>query len=262
MIHNITPPLLALLAVACAPTPTDITSSSDSYSDITSQSTISIAALKNLYIDGSHSINKTVSVTGSITANDLYGEYPESLVVQDSSGAIEIKVDLEGSLHQYSIGTTITLYCSDIWIASNGGTIYLGDEPTADDIVDTLSLSDFERRLLDVNSDSDILSPLRTTIAELSTSLISTYIYIEGLTLLDDGGDRSFCTYDEESGCRLSTTHTLVDGDGSDIELFVASTVIYAEESIPTGELTLYGILYGYYGNYSLRLVERRITAK
>ncbi len=253
--------MIVIALLGCSPSPTTIVDL-DSEGTTTTPYGISVAGLKNLYIDGTHSIGTTACITATITANDLYGEFSESLILQDDSGGIELKVDLDSNLYLYPIGATISLYCSDLWLTSNGGTIFMGGEPSADSDVETLSIDEFEARLLGIDYQSDIIAPQMVTIAELNTSLISCFVSIESLTLLSDEEYTSFCSYDEDSGRRLSTSHTLTDESGDQIELFVPSSVSYAAEVIPSGSLTLYAILNSFYGSYSLQLVERRILAK
>ncbi len=246
----------------CKPTPksviyedNDDNSSGGDYAALHS----SIAALKSLYKGGSQRIGETVYIVGSITANDIFGEYGDRLIVEDDSGAIEICVDLEGDLSAYGIGTLITLYCSDLWLGGYGGTIVLGGEPSSDSVVETLSADEFGRKLLSANYDNEPRTPTSLTIDEITTRHISCYIMLSGLLFSDIEGDGSFCTYDDELGRRVTTTHLMCDADGRQISLYVPSTVIYADESLPNGSLQLYGILSSYGGNYSITLVERRI---
>ena len=58
--------------------------------------TNSIAHLKSL-CDGRSSVVITdeITIVGFITANDLYGEFYKSLVLEDASGGITVAADLE-----------------------------------------------------------------------------------------------------------------------------------------------------------------------
>lgn len=242
--------------MSCKPTPSNVVE--ESYDDGGSRY-YSIAGLKNLYQDDSHRISDVVYVVASITANDLYGEYDERIVVEDDSGAIEISVDLEDDLYLFGIGTQITLYCTDLWLGGYGGTIILGAEQSSDSVVDPIALEDFDRRLLSVDYDCAIRAPQELTIADITTKYISCFIKLSGLEFVADGDNNSFCRYDTELGRRLSTTHTLRDESGSEIDLYVPSSAIYANEEIPSGRVTIYSILSSYGGNYSVTLVEGRI---
>ncbi len=266
--------VLVAMLVACSPDPTNIldeeVSLEDRYGDESEDGddsavsfdavSSSIASLKAMSVSSLSRITDVVSITGQVTANDLYGEFSEMLVIEDDSGAIVVSVDLEDQFYTYAVGTTLTLYCADLWLANSGGMVTLGAESMSDAAVDALSLSDLEGRLLYRGYEEELRSPTSITIEEFSTSEVSRLVMLEGLSLASlEESFVLFCEYDEETGRRLSTSHTLRDSEGHEVELFVPSTVVYAEDTIPSGEFSVCAILFSYYGSYSLRITEMRI---
>lgn len=266
--------IICLLAVVlmvggCSPDPINpVTSSGDSSSDVGSSSdsdtsgndafdqveNLSIAALKNLYIDGSHSLTNVVLISGTITANNVLGEFPDLLFLEDSSGAIEISVDLGDMLYDCKLGYQLTLNCTDLWLGSRGGTLVLGCEPTGDDVVDPISEYQFSLRAA-VSESSSAPTPTSVTIPNLNESLISCFVTMSGLTFQRVDGLETFCLRDEDSGRYLSTTHILEDANGNEIELFVPSTASYAKDDIPDGTGIIFGVVSSFAGVYSLRIV-------
>lgn len=270
--------LLLFVAVGCSPDPQsglfdvetesgsdssgddssgDDSSSSDSSSSddgLSHNSNYSIAGLKDLYIDGSHSIGVVVVIEGVITANNVFGEFEDILVIEDSSGAIQISGDFGDMLESCRIGYTLTLDCTDLWLGSSGGTLILGIEPTGDDVVDAIEESDFVRRAT-ITESSVQPTPTTLSIPQFSQRYISCFICLEGVSFVEVEGVDTFCLYDSDSGRYLSTTHTLVDGEGNSVKLFVPSTAYYSKDPLPSGEGKIYAILEYFSGSYSLRIV-------
>ncbi|MFI3305632.1 MAG: DUF5689 domain-containing protein [Rikenellaceae bacterium] len=248
-----------MLIIACKPLPQSVIADDgdDASSGDYAAVEVSIAYLKSLYQGEYRRVNEAVYIVASITANDAFGEYSDRLVVQDDSGAIEIAVELEDDLFNFGIGALLSLYCTDLWLGGYGGTITLGDEPTSDDVVEPLSVDLFGRKILILTYDSEPLAPTSLQIAEITTTHISRYIHLSALSFLDS--DTSFCKYDQELGRRVATSHPMVNAQGEQISLYVPSTVTYADEQLPQGQVNVYGILSSYGGTYSISLVERRI---
>ena len=89
--------------------------------------TNSIVYLKSL-CDGRSSVVVTEEITieGFITANDLYGEFYKSLVLQDASGGITVAADLESVAEFCPFGYVATLRCQGLVLTDYGGKIQIG----------------------------------------------------------------------------------------------------------------------------------------
>ncbi len=258
---------LAFLMLGCSPKPDALVvtdSDGENQEEVGSAEgyNLSIAALKGLYIDGSHRLSEVAFITGSVTANDCMGEFPNTLILEDESGAIALSVDLDGAFSEYPIGGEVTLNCTDLWIRGDSGTLYLGTEPTSDRVVDVIEVDDL-RRITRVKTDG--VTPHRprcVTLAELTPELVSCYIKLVDMRFLpNDEGVDTFCALDPETGRRISTSHTLEEISTAErIKLYLLSTVDYADESLPEGVGDLYCILERYGKSYSVRLVSHRFS--
>ncbi len=253
--------LLLLFNVACKPSPQSILPDLSAGGEgVTTPYISSIAHLKSLYKGESCRVGEALCIEAQVTANNLFGEHPDRIVVEDGSGAIEISVDLGDMLYRFGVGTRVKLVVTELWIGGYGATLILGGEPTDDEVVGCLSVEEFGRKAFDVNYDSKPLAPDRMTIADLTPQHISRYVTISDLDFVEvNSSDGSFCRYDEETHKRLSTTHLLCDSSGEELSLFVPSTSNYADDKLPEGRVRISGIVNSYGRRYSITLVERRI---
>ncbi len=263
--------VVSIVVASCAPTPQssvfddvttpDSSGGEDEYvpetdlDDYAPETTSSIIALKANYIGSTTKLVKTMTICGQVVANDIRDEFTYTMILEDSTGAIEVSVDIDNIAYQFPLGCWVRLVCDDLWLGSRGGTIVIGEEPTGDDVVDKIDEDDADSRLYYVER-GEIPYPTFVDIEELNTLLVSCFVGIKDLRFLSAEGS-TFCERDPDTGRSVSTRHILESRDGDQIELFVVSTTNYADDTIPSGYGNIYAILDLYAGSYSLRLIDR-----
>lgn len=215
----------------------------------------SIMALKESYVGDLQLITSDIVVSGVITANNILGEFEDSIVIEDDSGAIEIALDQSEGVGRYLLGSRLTLVCSGLYIGSSGGTLILGSAPGVDDYI--VGAIDEDSMLLraTVEAEDAVKSPRVVKITELVPAYASCYVAIEDVVIDASTTGGTVCDRDPDTGRFVSATHWATDSDGNAIKIYVPSTVSYADISITTSETTLYGIVDLYNGYYSLRLI-------
>lgn len=201
-----------------------------------------------------------MAIEGVVTANNAFGEFPYSLIVEDQSGAIELNYDSDevncitlGAI----VGSTVKISCGGLWIGSTGGMLAIGDEPSGEYPTTNISLSDFILRVKLCDIDPIIPIPQTLKISELTTDHILTYVCVENLSVvLSEGSCTTFCSRSTTTGLTEYTSHTLVDTQGDQITLTVSSSVRYADDNLPDGLFDAYAIVEYFNGQYRLRIVN------
>lgn len=217
--------------------------------------TTSIIALKSKYIGSTTKLVEGMTIYGQVVANDIRDEFTYTMILEDSTGGIEVSVDIDNIAYEFPLGCWVRLVCDDLWLGSRGGTIVVGAEPTGDDVVDMIDEYDLDLRLYYVAVGS-IPYPTFVEIGGLTTSNVSRFVGIEDVRFLTAEGS-TFCERDPDTGRAKSTTHILQSRRGEQIELFVPSTTDYANDLIPSGYGNVYAIIDLYAGSYSLRPIDR-----
>ena len=94
------------------------------------RATNSVAYLKSL-CDGRNSVVVTqeITVQGYVAANDRYGEFTKSLVIEDATGGITVAADLESVADVCPFGYVATLRCHGLVLCDYGGKIQIGVAP-------------------------------------------------------------------------------------------------------------------------------------
>lgn len=244
-----------VLFSGCAESDPIIPSIDDSTSSLyDTESFISIAELKNQYLSGSHPIVNDYVVEGRVTANDLYGEFSRVLIIEDETAGIELRVDSYDLVTDFPIGSLVRVVCDDLWLASSGGTIVIGAEPTSDDyVVDYISDNLLSRSVMLVDSPIIEIVGEVVTIPDIDRSMISSCVQLRDLVFVESDYT-TFLYRDTETGQFVNTTHTLCDNGGNSISLNVAYGAVYGEMALPTTSVDLEAIVEYYSGELSLRI--------
>ncbi|MBS1686258.1 MAG: hypothetical protein JSS76_16050 [Bacteroidetes bacterium] len=71
-------------------------------------------------------INDSIVLSGVINAADRTGNFYKQLILQDSTGGIQLKVEATGLYNEYPIGRRIFIKCKDLYIYNYLGTLEIG----------------------------------------------------------------------------------------------------------------------------------------
>ena len=81
---------------------------------------VSIAYLKSLCRGVLHPVTEDLWIEGCVVGNDLYGEFPDALVVEDESGGIEVLIDAKRLYRTFDSGSTVRVYCNGLALGDYG----------------------------------------------------------------------------------------------------------------------------------------------
>jgi hypothetical protein len=91
------------------------------------QATISIARLRQSHIPGNaEKMTDDQIITGIITANDASDNFYKTIVIQDSTAGISIRMDGFGLAADYPLGLRIFVRLNGLWMGEYGGMLQLG----------------------------------------------------------------------------------------------------------------------------------------
>lgn len=220
---------------------------------------ITIAELKSLCAGKvSLPVRHDAVIRGAIVANDLYGEFYKTLVIEDASGGISIAADLEPLADEYPWGAILTVRCNGLWLCEYGGKIMLGSEPgqygagriPRDELPRYLSVS--------MPDEEEIPRAAVVSIDQLAMQHVDTRVRIDRVRFEQPG--IPWCDVDPVSGRTLTTERTVVDGDGNSLAVRTAATCIYAKEPVPFGTGSLYGVIDYFAGKFSLHVTNREVV--
>lgn len=238
--------LLCLLLAAC----TRATSIDPNQEEVSGLH--SIAYLKSLCGEGEHRIHESVVIRGVVTANDLWGEMEGQFMVEDETGGVAVRVEAQRIYQQLPVGTRLHLYCTGLMLRNYGGRIELGHEA---DAYGRLGIPEelLSRYINELRPAEEIPEPRPCRFDEVTAALVDCYVCFEGVQFIDDG---CWCEMDPVSHERLVTEHTIRDEAGRSFTVRTLPSCHYANEPLPAGKGSLYGIIDYFNGRYALRVVN------
>ncbi len=225
--------LVAIFAVGCYnsfdPLDADELISRDCYANTT------IKHLHSLYSGGTREINEDLVVEGVVTANDEYGNFFKSFVIEEDGYALEILDGLYDSYVNHPIGSSVVIRLNGLTLDRYLGVLRTGVAAGATssytlDYMSSLAVVDY---YIDVVEFGSTPSPTAMALSDLSGEISGRFIRLNTMQLLtEDGVERSW------SGYALFRN---VEQDS--IWCYTSSYADFAASKIPQDVVSLCGIL-------------------
>lgn len=182
-----------------------------------------------------------VVVVGRVTANDRDGNFYQRIVVEDSSGAVEVLLGLYDLAALYPVGALVAVHCEGLVTDEYNGVLQLGAEryEWSDYRLEPIATRREIEQRVEVCGTVERLEPLEvTSLRVFKESDLGRLVRIRGARVEEVDEDWGTTEY----GTEADRVFLLAEG-----EKFAVRTSLYSDfatEPIPLGELTLTGILY------------------
>lgn len=167
----------------------------------------SVAYLKSL-CDGKSSvaIAQDITIRGFVTANDLYGEFHRTIVVEDASGGISIAAEGSPLADLYPFGIVATVRCNGLTLCDYGGKIQLGTTP-GDGGAGCIPREELARYIRTEPPGGETPSAQLLTFDAVSARHIDTRVRFDDVRFADAG--KTWCDTDPETGRAVATERDL-----------------------------------------------------
>jgi hypothetical protein len=213
---------------------------------------VSIAYLKTLYTGAPTLITSELHISGRVVSSDVRGNFYKTLVLDDGTGGIEVKLDLEQIFKRYMIHTLVTVRCNGLWLGSYGGTLQLGAEPYSDFQTQYISEGDIPLHLTRDETFTDEVLPRELTIGALSPEDISMFVSFEGVQFVGEEQGLGWA----DATVEHDTDRHLVDRAGDTLVVRTSRYADFAHRTLPSGSGYIEGVLSYFNGTYQLRVCD------
>lgn len=182
-------------------------------------------------------------IEGVVVANDESGNYYKTIVIQDATGGIELKLNANGLYSSFPVGRKVYVKCNGLALGDYAGLIQLGggvfrNNSGLDQLagIEELLIPNYVIKGA-LNQD---VTPTEVTLAELDDSKISTLVTIKKLEFASYPANTTFAT---TTPTKKSKSLTIQDCNGLSVVLYSSGFSNFADAAIPTGNGTITGIL-------------------
>ncbi|MBN8680704.1 MAG: hypothetical protein J0M29_20945 [Chitinophagales bacterium] len=242
--------LLAITITACVKTEFDQPPVGGDGKDIPVNTTIQ--ALKGYHeVNGGYDlITDDLVIGGTVVMDDRSGNYYKTIVIQDSTGGIELKFSNGYLYNRYPVGRKIYVKCKGLMLTDYnnliqmvGGVVFENGQPTEIGITENQERNNIVRGFL-----GEAPTPKVVNIASLNESMVSTLVTLEGV---------QFAKADTAQVWADALTQTSVNRtiqNCGNVELLVRTSGFadFAIAKTPVGKGTITGILGIYGSDYQL----------
>lgn len=246
--------LIALLAtalfVACVKTDFDEPPVGGDGQDIPTN--ISIRDLKKLHV-GSGTYDKITGdlvIGGTVVMDDRSGNYYKTLVIQDSTGGIEVKFNDGFLYNRYPVGRKIYIRCKDLILTDynglpqlTGSTIVENGSPTDVGITELQEREKIVRGFLGAAP-----TPKNINLGQLSKDLVNTLVSFDDLQFVICDAGKVYA----DGITKSSVNRVLEDCNGREVLLRTSGFADFAAQKTPVGKGKITGVLSIYGSDYQL----------
>lgn len=195
---------------------------------------ITIAALKAKHTLGQiEKIEDSVAIEGVVIADDQSGNYFKTLVIQDATAGIEVKINTTDLYNDYPIGQQIYVQLKGMYIGDYRGLTHIGG--TTYENNGFLNVGGIEevliREHISKGKSNQAIEPEIVTIEDLNSSHISRLIQLEHVQFTEADAGKTFA----DSKNKIAINLNLEDCTGSTITLRTSGYADFASLATPTG---------------------------
>ena len=242
--------LLAISLGACVKTEFDQPPTGGDGKDIPTNTTI--ADLKTRHeTSGSYDlITEDLVIGGVVTIDDRTGNYYKTIVIQDSTGGIEIKFSNGYLYNRYPVGRKIYIRCKGLMLTDYnnliqmvGGVIQENGQFTEIGVTENQERDNFVRGFLGAAP-----TPRVVGISQLNASMVSTLITIEGVQFAKLDTAQTWA----DAPTLTSVNRTIENCGGIQLLVRTSGFADFAILKTPTGKGSITGVLGVFGSDYQL----------
>ena len=196
-----------------------------------------LSELQLLCQNGCYNIVKDMVCACRITSSDSEGNFYRTIVVEDESGAAEIRLGIYNSASQYPVGLMIALNLKGCAAMYDNGVIQIGLPPQEHDALprEMEAQEIIDRHIIRSNS-VDAIEPTVYDITSLESSLCGRFVAIKDI--------RHAPLTEEDEAHLMVGYHRFVDDNGDAIFSYASTYADFANNEVPTAKIEIRGILY------------------
>ncbi len=180
-------------------------------------------------------------ITGIVTANDANDNFYKTIILQDSTAAISIRMDGFGLSANYPLGMRLMVKLNGMWMGEYGGMLQLGggvdrSDPLFTELV-PVPAALFSKHFLSAGM-AILPTPLEVSYNQLQDSLHSRLVKLNNIEFAVNDTAKSF----GDAVNKLTTSHSLKFCGGGTVYLRTSGFASFASVKTPKGSGSITGI--------------------
>lgn len=189
------------------------------------------------------------TIAGVVVMDDRSGNYYKKIVIQDSTGGIEVLIDQNNIYNDYPIGRKIYINFGGLFLGNYGQNLQLGSTPDASGSISNIPFIEVDKYIVKANTNNPIIADT-LTLAQLANpgamaQHLNTLVAIKDVEFSDAYINTP---YAQLASLASATNLTVKDCNGGTITMRNSGYAKFQPVLTPAGKGTLVGI-YTRYNN-------------
>lgn len=154
-------------------------------SDPNIEVTATIAEIKAMYSGTGFQFHDSLVISGVVVADDESGNFYKSIVIQDATAGILIRMDQTSLFTTYPVGRRVFIKLGGLWIGEYGGLIQLGGSKTIATFnqVDPIPSSLFDKYILK-GTMNNVVAPIDVDILSLDNTYQNMLVRLSNVQII------------------------------------------------------------------------------
>lgn len=217
--------------------------------------TISIQHLVASYLKSTpERISDDINIRGQIISSDWAGAFANSIIINDGSGSIEIRVDMDNYYKTYARGSMTTVKCAGLVIGTYGNSPQLGiSYDYTNNECGKIPEYEINSYLLPSVEILDLDKP-EIEINEIGSEMNNTLVVLTGVEFIDEHKGLAWCDKEPEYTYSERLLKSVAGFDTLTVRTHYKAH--FADFPVPSGSGKIEGIVQYYYSKPSLQLIS------
>ncbi len=203
--------------------------------------TITIAQLKALYFGTAIQLDDSMIVSGVVVADDKSGNLYKSIIIDDGTAGILIRMENNGLFGTYPVGRRLFIKLGGLWMGDYGGLVQLGGNLTAGSTneVDVIPAALFDTYIFK-GSLNNTVTPITVDIPTLDDSYQNRLIRLQNVQFSYSDTGQTFA----DAVLQQTVNLTLTDCNGNQVFVRTSGYADFAGQIVPAGNgdfICIYG---------------------
>lgn len=213
-----------------------------------------IATIAALYRGRPLVVDKDIILAGSVTANDAGNNFYRTFIIQDPTGAIEVKAGMFSLHNIFYRGRNVAIKTKGLTISAYNGVIQIGmasaENPSQ---VDYIANRYTPGGYFWPQEFTEHIEPMQLSVDQMYEEFCGRVVRVSDLSAVTE--EAGLCWADKN----FNTYRFFEDDAGRRIAVLTSSYADFAAEKVPAGKLDLTGILmYGQTGKGNMFFLKLR----
>ncbi len=200
-----------------------------------------------LGVDEKMEIDTDIVICGTVTSNDMYGNFHKELIIEDDSGAIAIGIDESKLFEKYPLGQIVYVECRGLYLGKSYEIIKLGAlfNENGNVKVGRIAKDDFQK-YVKRTCDNNLRQPKIITIDRINDDLLYQFVQIDEVQFSNP--ETTWADAVSMSG----GNNIIQDKNNRTLIVRTSGYASFARDSLPVGSGSIQGIIGKYKEDYQI----------